>query len=113
MKLVNSWPKMGYVDVVSGPEASTQLNITYRANEIVAILEVMPNIPLYVGFKSQEDMVFLSNKITPANGQFGMKLGDGAVGFFVFAADMQTSLELHLVGYASTTDPHYNDLVVY
>lgn len=113
MKLQNNWPKMGYVDVLSGPKASKKNSTTQEDNSMVVILEVVPNISFYIGYKSIDGMYLSSNKITLDDGKFGMKLGADDVSFFAFSEDMQSTIKLSLVEYSNISNPKYKNLVVF
>ncbi|MDP4038586.1 MAG: hypothetical protein Q8P54_01285 [bacterium] len=79
----------------------------------VAVLEVNPDIEVYFGFIAGRHMQFLNVAVRKKQGQFGVRVGDGKVSFFVIPKDLQSRPSLKLITVTTTQDKAYADLPLY
>jgi len=79
----------------------------------VAVLKVAPDIEVYIGFIAGEHAQLLNTPIQRQDGQFGVRVGDGEVKFFVLPKDLKTRVELELVQVTNTNDDKFPQLPLY
>ncbi len=79
----------------------------------VAVLEVNPDIDVYFGFIAGRHIQFLNVAVEKKRGQFGVRIGDGKVSFFVIPKDLQSRSNLKLIKVTATRDNSYKDLPLY
>lgn len=114
-----NWPVIPNVKVAGNPEAKAYTSdpeteeSVIRSWEQVAVLEVQPDEPCTVGFRSGEHMQRLAHPIETQDGRFGMRIGKENVEFLVIAEDPTTHLELRVVEITDQNDPTYKNLPLY
>lgn len=115
------WPFMPIVNIPGNKEAQNipegatqqQAEAVIKTWQKIAILEVTPDIEVYVGFISGEHSQFLNVTVQKQDGKFGMRLGHQDISFFVIPKDLKSRPTLKLVEIASIDEPKYTDLPLY
>lgn len=116
------WPQLGMVTVAgdntaqSFPAGASQQEgeRTIQTWSKVAVLHVNPDVPVYWGYMVGETHAqFLNQPVETMEGQFGVRVGDGKVTFFVIPVDLKARPKLELVEVVNINDSRYAELPLY
>jgi hypothetical protein len=79
----------------------------------VAVLEIRPVTSAYYGFIAGDHAQLMNVPVELVEGQFGVRVGDGTVKFFVVPTDLRSRIKLKLVEVTNIDDPRYSHLPLY